>query len=410
MKEKIIVEGQEFDLVTKQGLADKKGKFIIPTEYDRIIKVNPYVFAAIKDRQRSGVATFEGLVDNGNIRFNGMINSWKSSNYRERITALEIDFYTIRGKLRLDKKVLAYYYSVANGLLVLLDENLKWCIGVIDYQSQEIQISYNPKSVYVDSAKQEVVISERDEDIDRVKETEDGKLIIEKNGLYEFIYNGGSSRYGQLKYKEIEPYKKGFVAILDNNKRGFIDYDGNVILKCIWDDIIPKDNYIEVSINEAHESGESRGIFSYKGKIIVPFDYKRICAIEVLSKTLYFAETKEKDGDSWIEIYSDQGFISAQHRSSIQMAEDGLLIYSLEKSYGVSQYCIDKNDFINILPCIYDAIEFVFMNNQSYLEVKKGNKSAFFDKAGKQLCRFRKVPILHEGFLLSNTFNFISLP
>lgn len=392
MKKTINIGGQDLDLVTKTGLVDKEGKCIIPKEYDRLVKVGPHVVAAIQDREGSGEPSFEGVVDKGNLRFEGMIRSWRSHSYLEKVFASNIDFYSINGKLKLEKKVVAYYYSNNNGHLVLLDENLKWSIGVINYHSQEIQITYRPESLKADFDKKEVCILERDENIDRIKETEDGKLLLQKNGLYEFIFNGGLSRIGPFKYKAVEPYKNGFVAVLDNNRHGYIDYDGSVILDFTWEDITPKDSYIEVVSNVKPDGGKARGIYSYTGYLIVPCDYLRINHYFVLESELFVAKSVGIEGNMWYEIYSKKGRISSQYYSYVDIRQNGRMIYCSGGKYGMSLYDPCKNGFIELIPCAFENMS--FFTNDSMVAVRKGDKIGLYDINGTQVRRFK-----YESFI-----------
>lgn len=372
----MTIGGQEFELVTKKGVIDEKGNYVIPKEYDRIIKVNPHIFAAIEDLSGMGTPTFQGIVDKGNLTLIGLRHCWKDSLYKNKVLAKKIDFYTAKGKLEFEKKILAYYYSSINGLFILLDEDLKWSIGCIDYPSQKILVNKS------------ITTFESDRNIDRVMENDNGKILIQKNGAYEFVFEGGSRRIGPFEYKFIEPYNKGFVVVLKNNKKGFFSYEGEEILDGLWDDIFPKEDYIEVISSVFPDGGKARGVYSYTGKLIIPCDYYSIMHYKIFSKDLYVAESFGIEGNRWYEIFSQKGKVFKACLGYVDIRTNGRMIYSIAGKYGMSLYDECQDGFIELIPCSFDSMKFVWVN-ELLVSVKKADKYALYDVNGTQIKRFK---------------------
>lgn len=264
MKKTISINGKDFVQLEKNGLIDMKKNVVMSNKYDRLEGIDENLFAAIKERRGSGIPTNVGVLYKGNLDYDGLICCWNNVLLKKNIAQFNIDFYSEKGKLKIDKKVLAYYYSKMNKLLIFMDETYKWNLATIDYEYQEINLFFNFENFGINFNTNDVTVSEYDENIDRVRETLDGKLIIEKKGIFEIIFDEAFIRRGPFNLKDIETTEKGFIGVLDNNKRGFFNYNGKVVLECEWDNIIPHNNFLEV-----FKEGASSAKYSYSGNIIV---------------------------------------------------------------------------------------------------------------------------------------------
>lgn len=403
MKKSVVIRGKMYDLVTKTGLADIKGNYIIPKEYDRIIFVTNDLIAAIEDRPGSGILGSRGMAERGNITQRGLYYCWRQQpdkhysnpltildqNVSEQIAGYNIEFYSLQGKLELSQKVLAYYYSKNNDVLLLMDENYKWSIACVDYDSQKISISSYVKKDESDGSE----VIEYDKDIDRIKEVSDGKFLIQKKGLFYIISEGGCDRIGPFDFKAIEPHTHGFVAVLENNKHGFLSYSGEVVLDYVWDEIIPNENYIEVVTKVIPEGGKARGIYSYDGKPIVPCDYLSIKSYSVFSQTIFICESKGIEDNYWYELYSMNGQINPNAYKEVDIRSNGRMVYCLAGKYGMSLYDEGMDGFKELIPCSFDCMGFV-LGKKDLICVQKGKKYALYNENGTQQKPFKRMEFI----------------
>jgi len=369
VKKTISIKGEEFNLVTKVGLTDRQGNFIIPKEYDKIEKVTDNLFAAIEYRNDNEIFIYyDKIKEMCYIDLYVLRESWEKAAYKEKVFTLNVDFYSTKGKLRFEKKILAFYWSKMNEMLILLDDSYRWSIATINYEKQKIQVfdGYT--------------------DIDRIMEFKSGTILFKRNGRYEIITEKATSATRPVEWKEVKVYENGIVTKSTENKYGFVNCSGKVILNHSWDRIIPKADFIEVHRNKPRNERHI-GIYSYSGQVIVPCNYISIEIDMISGKSIFVAKRKDND-NYYYDIFSLSGKVSSSSFSIVELNRDGDIIYSLEGKYALGSYDEENNKIIEVIPAKYDKINFVLMDKK-YVSVRKGRKIAIYHTSGKIYKRFR---------------------
>lgn len=393
MKEKISVKEREFSLVTKTGMEDDNGNIIIPREYDRIIKINDNLFAGIEDSLNSGFITVShGIIEKSNLTKHGLEILWRAERKKEQpdavktgvvgilankdkkkeVSAVNIDFYTLEGKLECKRKVLAYYYSEENNLLVILGEDDKWSI------------------MRIEAVAQSLVVYKDYERLDDIKEIYGGRFLIRRNDRYEIAVGPGNDEPELCPFncKEVEPHEKGLLLTDDSYQHCFVDYSGHIIVNYFYGDIIPSDDYILVKTrNECRY-----GIYSYEGKNIIPCKYFSIGAVDVLNTKLFTLQSKTERGSSYWQIATMEGKIFDKTYMTLSFQPDGRMIYcdgtNGKNRWGVKLY-VDDGRLVQILPAEYDYISWTRIGGADYVCVQKGRKYAIYEPDGTIFRDFR---------------------
>ena len=391
MKEKISVKEREFSLVTKTGMEDDNGKVIIPREYDRIIKINDNLFAAIEDSLNSGIITVShGIIEKSNLTKRGLELLWRAERKKEEpgtvqtgfvgiiankdekkeVSAVNIDFYTLEGKLECKKKVLAYYYSEENNLLIVLGEDCKWSIMRIEPITQSLV-------VYKDY-----------ERLDDIKEIYGGRFLIRRNHKYEIVGRPGKDEPELCPFMchAVEPHEKGLLITDDSYRHSFVTYSGKIIVDYFYGDIIPRDDYILIRTrNECRY-----GIFSYEGENIIPCEYFSIADYDVLNTKLFVLQTKKGDGSHYWQIATMEGKIFDKTYMTLSFQPDGRMIYCEGGfRWGMKQY-VDDGRLVQILPAEYDHISWTSVRGSTmFVCVRKGKKYAIYTPDGTMYRGFK---------------------
>lgn len=393
MQTSINIKGQEYKFVKKAGMEDEDGNIIIPKEYERIESITNNLFAGIEETLGNGLMNLsEGkLVEKSRLTYSTLEVLWEQVNKFKRengsvesellirnmklkVAARRIDFFSLKGKLKINKKILAYYYSVVNEVLLLMDDNYKWCLATVDYDNQEI------------------VISEVYSEIERIKEIPNEGFILEKDSKFEIIYANGQMNIGPFcGWIAVETFDKGFIVVDKEGDKGFYNYSGKKILDVCWKKIIPQEDYIEV-YTKKKLSGELKGIYSYCGKRIVPCEYIKIDTYS----NLYIARGKTIEGEEFYELFSNEARVSAKVFSDIKINGD-IIIYAFLGKYAMGSYYSEEGHMKAIIPLEYDSLRFSKLN-ENYICAKKGKKYALFDINGNQITGFR-----HRFFMSRET-------
>jgi len=394
MKEKTSVKEREFYLVTKTGMEDDNGNVIIPREYDRIIKINDNLFAAIEDSLNSGIITIShGIIEKSNLTKRGLEILWRAERIKEQpdavqtgvigllankdekkeVSAVNIDFYTLEGKLECKKKVLAYYYSEDNNLFVMLGEDCKWSIMRIETLTQSLV-------VYKDY-----------EGLDDIKEIYGGRFLIRRNDRYEIAVGPGKDEPELCPFMchEVEPYEKGLLLTNDSYHHSFVDYSGKIIVDYVHGEIIPCDDYIKVKEGLIPDMLNKIGIYSYEGENIIPCEYSSIEAFDVLNTKLFALRTKIGDEEYYWQIATSEGKIFDRKYITVSFQPDGRMLYCEgAKVWGMKQY-IEDGRLVQILPAEYDHISWTHIGGAYYVCVQKGKKYALYEPDGSMFRDFR---------------------
>jgi len=394
MKEKTSVKEREFYLVTKTGMEDDNGNVIIPREYDRIIKINDNLFAAIEDSLNSGIITIShGIIEKSNLTKRGLEILWRAERIKKQpdavqngvvgilankdkkkeVSAVNIDFYTLEGKLECKKKVLAYYYSEENNLLVILGEDDKWSI------------------LRIETIAQSLVVYKDYERLDDIKEIYGGRFLIRRNDRYEIAVGPGNDEPELCPFncKEVEPHEKGLLLTDDSYQHCFVDYSGHIIVNYLYGDIIPCDDYILVKTKVIPDGGKATGVFSYEGKLIIPCDYFSIGTFNVLNTKLFALQSIGIHGNQYWQIATMEGKIFDKTYTTVSFQPDGRMIYCDSTSrWGMKQY-IEGGRFVQILPAEYDHISWTRIGGAYYVCVQKGKKYALYEPDGSMFRDFR---------------------
>ena len=398
MKEKISVKEKAFSLVTKTGMEDDKGNVIIPREYDRIIKINDNLFAAIEDSLNSGIITVShGIIEKSNLTKRGLEILWRAERIKKQpdavqtgvigllankdekkeVSAVNIDFYTLEGELECKKKVLAYYYSEENDLLVVLGEDCKWSI------------------LRKEQTTQSLVVYKDYERLDDIKEIYGGRFLIRRNDRYEIAVGPGNDEpeLCQFNCKEVEPHEKGLLLTDDSYQHCFVDYSGHIIVNYLYGDIIPCDDYILVKVKLPDNSGNATGVYSYEGKNIIPCDYFSIGTFNVLNTKLFVLQTKIGNEGFYWQIATREGKIFDRKYITVSFQTDGRMIYcdgtNGKNRWGMKQY-VEDGRLVELLPAEYDHISWTPVRFKTkFVCVQKGKKYAIYAPDGS----------LYRGFI-----------
>lgn len=202
-----------------------------------------------------------------------------------------------------------------------------------------------------------------------------------------------SSKLWKLKpgdYEQIESVNEG-ILIKMNEKYGFINHSGEIMLHCVFDKIFLKDKYIE-AIHDGRLS-----IYSYSGDNIVPgWGYVYVEPVVVCDQVLFKASHKE---DNYFTLYSMGKQLLMPFYSSIDILSDGAIILCRDyKYYALARYDEEKDEVNPILPATfnsiyymdvaYDKMAFTDLRGSPLVEVTHRGKSALFDTYGKQIKEF----------------------
>lgn len=394
MKEKISVKEREFSLVTKTGMEDDNGKVIIPRDYDRIIKINDNLFAAIEDSLNSGIITVShGIIEKSNLTKRGLEILWRAEcikkqpdavqtgvigilankDEKKEVSAVNIDFYTLEGKLECKKKVLAYYYSKENNLLIVLGEDYKWSIMRIE-PIIKMLVGYKDY-----------------EGLEGIKEIYGGRFLIRRNERYEIAVGPGKDDPELCPFMchAVEAYEKGLLLTNDSYQHCFVDYSGKIIVDYVYGDMIPCDDYILVKPIITPNGKKATGAYSYEGKEIIPCKYIQIAVHDVLNTKLFVLQSLTvKDNPYW-QIARMDGKIFDTAYLTVSIQRDGRMIYcDASRKWGMKQY-VDDGRLVQLLPAEYDHISWTNIGGAYYVCVQKGKKYAIYEPDGTMLRDFR---------------------
>ena len=368
MKNKISAKGKEYLLEQNVGMTDLDGNVIIPKEYDRIIQEADDLFAALMDNPDSGITvdSFHGkniIGARSALTISNLKLIWRRD-VKRNISAINIDFYSSTGKFKCNKKVLAYYYSKNNNVLVLLDENYTWSIAYIDYENHEI------------------IKDEKYVNISDIKGLYDGRFMIKQNDVYKVI-----SLQDKIEFElpediiDAKDYPRGLVIKDHMHEYGFVDYSGNIILNCAFNEIKPEDEYIKTTIN----SMES--VWNYEGKAIL-LDCTFI-APSWINNQLFFRFRKENNHKLYGLQSLDFGNILPPRYSRIEIDKNGTIIYCRDGDWSIAKYNEENHRVIALISGYINRMRFNHHGQNQYIIARKRFKYAIYDTEGREIRKFR---------------------
>lgn len=189
-----------------------------------------------------------------------------------------------------------------NGWAGIQDDDGLWSIVLYSY----------PKGICVISEKyDEIIMGEFDE------------IPVKKNKLWNWFSLREKGVISEKWYKKVRPLKFGYGAFLnDNNKWGFVDQYGKIIIDPQYDEITDMDSHKQciVKLNGGY------GVISISGDYLLSCKYKKIERN---------GETYTAWGDDGIKCYSEDGFSQVYpiHYSRISNFNQGLAVgtYAVER-------------------------------------------------------------------------------
>jgi len=366
MKNKISVKGKEYSLEKNIGMIDSEGNVIIPKEYDRIIQEADELFAAIVDNPDSGLPIDQRSNGIKSALTGHELNSIWNKDVKQKISAVNIDFYSTTAKFKCNKKVLVYYYynySETHKPLVLLDENYTWSIAYIDYE------------------KHEIIEDEKWRNISEIRTISGPRFLIKQNDVYKVI-----SLQDKIEFElpedviDAKDYPKGLVIKDHMHEYGFVDYSGNVILNCAFNEIKPKEEYIETTINSR------KSVWNYEGKAIIS-DCTFIAPSRI-NNQLFFRYSEVNDHKLYGLHSIEFGNILPPEYSRLEIDKDGTIIYCKDGSWGLAKYRENIHKVLKITSG-YSYMKFNHNGHEQYIIARKKFKYAIYDVYGNQIRKFR---------------------
>lgn len=212
-------------------------------------------------------------------------------------------------------------------------------------------------------------------------------------------------------YKSIDYYsiKKGLMAVTKNDKVGYINTQGKLVVPAIYDSLIdPDDKYDESWAKSVSDEGlivvaknGKYGVIDTQNKTIVPFKYAEI-------NNFSEGMASFRRGDKWGFLNSSgKEVIAPQYRLNGSFAgyygfNEGVVNVSKNDKWGA----IDKTGKV-VVPIVYDNIQPM---SEGLMGVQKGDYWGFVDKNNKTVIPFKypesKVTRLSVNYMGANYFQF----
>lgn len=218
------------------------------------------------------------------------------------------------------------------------------------------------KDILADTLRQKISALYQELDAAKAEEAQNFQVRKEMWQVLDAYYNDNLSLYQAQGYTEILPFCEGFSAVKKEEKWGFIDKTGQVVIPCEYEHV--------GSFREGLAVVEKTGTFGFidkKGQIAIPFQYNH---------ALSFVE-----GMSAVKVGEHYGFIDKTGRIAIPIHYHAAWHFS-EGIAAVQRY--NKWGFVDttgtrITPLQYDLVQ-VF--KEGLAAVMKENQWGFIDKEG----------------------------
>lgn len=315
------VKRDEMEIVTKTGVKSSDGRIVVPMEYDFVTKVNDNLFAATK-------GSVNGLCRQENrVTYQNKDGFLYDESFENETLDTEVEFYSKQGKFYYGCRILGAIPCKNDDMLLVLHENYKWSMVLLDYQNQ---IILDGAYVDVDSIEMDYY---------------NNRFIICLNDHFVITSFKEDCRIANtttlLDGKPVKLCNNGAV-IKKNGKYGFVDYKGKLILTCMYDEVIPRKDTIQTVTNGGVE------LFNYNGKFFVGgknYDWCQTC----YWKGIEFFILGHKDG-TYCLWTSDKQLLACEY-SSIEMCGEFAIVCKDER-YGLLRYDKESDEMVAVIPKI----------------------------------------------------------
>ena len=161
---------------------------------------------------------------------------------------------------------------------------------------------------------------------------------VRENGLWGYIDSTGMERVS-FKYEWADSnFFDGLAAVAMNDKIGFINKRGNLVIPCVYDEADHFRNTISVV-----KKGGLCGIITTLGQTVVPFEYQEI---NTFSEGMAVIEKNSKYG--YISLLGEE-VVPAQYQDAGDFSEGMAYVQNTDGKYGY----INSTGTV-VIPCRYD--------------------------------------------------------
>ena len=371
MKKEDVLKKYWVKEISLKGMAFDNGQIVVPMNYHFVsrAKLNLFIgtYGSVNGFRTYGVET--DLPENGRP-----YGEYFNECLQNKTLDTEVHFYTIDGQIPMQEKILACIACLNDDMIILLKEDYTWSIAIIDYEKMTI----TDIAIYsgLDYLKQDYT---------------NRRFVIRSNDRYSLVsFNSESEVIKHIQLYTQEPVKFNDYGMIvkENNKYGFIKYDGEVILICSWEMIRLHKDFIEAS-----KDGRT-AIYLYNGYMSW---YEEIRSFETLYvKGILLFKVQMKNG--YYNLYSTSKALLPKEVDYLEILSDGTAIICLPLGgCALIKYDITSDSIVPILPTncfdykakLFSNMSFVYRKDDVTVEIMNGNKVATYDTNGNQLTRFK---------------------
>ena len=369
MKKEDVLRKGDFKEITKKGAMFDNGEIVVPVEYDYVSRAKENLFVATKG-SANGYRTYgiEATVEENGRKYGEYFNE----QLKNKTLDTDLHFYTIDGQIHMKEKIIACIACFNDDMIILLKEGYRWSIALIDYENLTItEIEEYSNLEYLKS------------------EYTDRRFVIQKNDGYFVVSFDTESKvkdFIPMNGQEPVEFSDNGIIIKENNKYGFMRYEGEVIVNCFWDKIKLHREFIEV------ERDEKTAIYLYNGYMGW---YEEIVSFEKLyvRGTLLF---KVKNKNGYYSLYSISKQILPYEFNYLEVLSDGTAIIGIPgKGYALVKCDVERSKATAILPTncfdntteLFSEMKFIFSKAKLIVEAVKGRKCSYYDTCGKQITK-----------------------
>ncbi len=259
----------------KYGVATLEGQIIVPVQYDQIDITGIYLYA----KNEQGTRVYNSNGTEANIDTNIAILNTKNEKYRIRINNENGTKYGVINKdgEQIIEEKYNYIEYLDNNYFIVSNENSK--LGVLDDKENikiEVENDLLQKvehtNIIQTLTSQDQMTKLYSKDMVKICEMKDATIEVEENHV--IIYNDEEIKYfskdgKELKNTEAYPENKLF-AKKENEKWGFEDKNGNIVVGCEYDNVTEFNEYGFAAIKKDGKWGA----INEQGKIVIEPTYE----------------------------------------------------------------------------------------------------------------------------------------